>query len=120
MTSPVYDSTARLSSDPRLAAIMRPAKLAETTDVKDSGQTDTDTQSQPAGGSDFDIVLKSLLKPDQANNVSEEDLFAAIVQQRVTALKGKDAGDQFATLMTQQQDQLRKPDGYVSMEGSAV
>jgi hypothetical protein len=59
------------------------------------------------------------LKPDEANKVSEEDLFAALVHERVQKLKGDQGLEEFKGMMEQATSALRKPDGSVSMEEAA-
>jgi hypothetical protein len=69
-----------------------------------------------ATGTEFDATLKGMLTPDTANKVSEEDLFAALVQERIKKTKGEDALGEFQKLFDSAKTTLRKPDGYVPVE----
>jgi hypothetical protein len=74
----------------------------------------------PAAQSDFDTLLKGMLKPDSANKVSEEELFAGLAYERIHSLKGKEAADKYKTALESAQAALRKPDGYVPHEQAAL
>lgn len=69
-----------------------------------------------AGGGEFDTALKALLGSDPAKKVSEEDLFSAIVQERIKKTKGEDALKKFQELLTASKDKLKKGDGFVPIE----
>lgn len=84
----------------------------ETTSPTEESQT-----SEVSG--EFDTLLKSILGKDDQQSVSEEELFAALLQERVTALKGAETGAKFAELMNESRAALTKPDGYFSYEDSA-
>lgn len=70
--------------------------------------------------SDFDTLLKGMLKPDSANKVSEEELFAGLAYERINSLKGKEAADKYKTALDTARAELRKPDGYVPHEQAAI
>jgi hypothetical protein len=82
-------------------------------------QTSTPKSTQPIGSSEFDTTLKGLLTPDSANQVSEEELFAAIMQERLGKAKGQDALKEFQTLFAACKDKMKKPDGFVPVEDAA-
>lgn len=79
-------------------------------------QPSTPNTTPQAGSSDFDQTLKGLLKPDSANNVSEEELFSALVQERIKKTKGDAALGEFKTSLDAWSQKLRKPDGFVPVE----
>ena len=85
-----------------------------TTAVQEVSNKTTPTTT--AGSSDFEKMLRSLVSPDKANNVSEEDLFAALVQERIKATKGEEAATQFAQYLSDAKSAVARPDGFVSME----
>ena len=60
----------------------------------------------------FDSVLTRLLKPDAANQVNEEELFAGIIEQRIEALKGSDAAQKYHDALAAQMEVFRRADGY--------
>lgn len=66
--------------------------------------------------SDFSTFLQGVLTPDAANKVSEEELFSAIVQERIKSAKGEDTLKKFQETLTQTKDSMRKPDGFVPAE----
>ena len=74
---------------------------------------------QSDGDSGFDAVLKSLLQPNAENSVNEEELFAALLKERITAVKGEDAAKSYEELLTAKKEDLRRADGYVPVEQAA-
>ena len=80
-------------------------------------------EASPTGegtSTDFTDFLKAALIPDGANNVSEEELFAATIGERVSSLKGSDAATRYNEILASQRTSLTKPDGYVPHEQAAV
>jgi hypothetical protein len=80
------------------------------------------SQPQPTptpGNSAFETTLKGLLTPDSANKVSEEELFAALVQERLGKTKGEDALKEFQDIFTACKEKLKKPDGFIPVEDAA-
>ena len=74
-------------------------------------------QSTPSkGGGEFDQTLRALIAPEQGSKVSEEELFSALVQERIKKTKGEGALSEFTTLFTNAKNRLRKADGYVPVE----
>lgn len=65
---------------------------------------------------DFDATLKALLSPDKSNKVSEEELFSALVQERLKKTKGESTLSEFNTLFESAKKRLQKPDGFVPLE----
>ncbi len=73
--------------------------------------------AKTSGGSgDFDATLKALLAADGQNKVSEEDVFSALVQERIGKEKGQDALKTFQDLLKKSRDAHKKPDGFVPVE----
>lgn len=66
--------------------------------------------------SEFTTFLKGVLTPDSANKVSEEDLFSALVQQRIQHLKGDDALKKFQETLSQTKESMKRNDGLVPVE----
>jgi hypothetical protein len=69
--------------------------------------------------SEFSTFLKGVLTPDAANKVSEEELFSALVQERIKNSKGDETLKKFQETLAQTKDSMRKPDGYVPAEEAA-
>lgn len=78
-----------------------------------------DSSVETAQDSSFDSLVRGLLKPDQANNVNEEELFAALVQERVYSLKGQEAGDAFKATFEKSKMENAGLNGYVFLENAA-
>lgn len=68
---------------------------------------------------DFNTTLKAFLSPDKSNKVSEEELFSALVQERIKKTKGESALTEFKTIFESAKKRLQKPDGFVPMEDAA-
>ncbi len=66
----------------------------------------------------FQEVLGRLL-PSDKQEVSEEELFAAILAERIAALKGKEAADKFKEFLETSKSELRRADGFVPVEDAA-
>jgi hypothetical protein len=77
-----------------------------------------DSPKTPEAGkeTEFDKTLRALMRPDQANKVSEEDLFSALVQERVKKLKGEESLKEFQGMLQTSQETLKKADGFIPME----
>lgn len=84
------------------------------------GNRDTKTtQETPTGSDDFLSKLKAMLNPNQANSINEEELFAALIQERISSLKGDEAGAQFKEAFEAEKQGLTRGDGYVNVEQAA-
>jgi len=68
---------------------------------------------------DFNTTLKAFLSPDKSNKVSEEELFSALVQERIKKTKGESALTEFKTIFESAKKRLQKSDGFVPMEDAA-
>jgi hypothetical protein len=74
-------------------------------------------QAPEAGqAGEFDTTLRALVRPDQANKVSEEDLFSALVQERIKKLKGEETLKEFQGMLQTKQESMKKGDGFIPME----
>lgn len=74
------------------------------------------TSSDPAAAGDFDKTLKAFLATDGQNKVSEEDVFSALIQERLKKTKGEDALKTFQDLLAKSREAHKKPDGFVPVE----
>lgn len=77
------------------------------------------TDAPSSGSTEFDTTLKAILKGDSANKVSEEDVFSALVQERIKKTKGDDALKKFQELLAATQTEMKKDDGFIPMEDAA-
>jgi len=79
----------------------------------------TPPASPSAGSSEFDTTLKGILGTDSAKKVSEEDLFAALVSERIKKTKGEEEGAKFQQSLEAKKNEMRKGDGHTPMEDAA-
>lgn len=95
--------------------------VKETSAAQQNQQVTTQqtTEEKPKDAKDFETFLKGVLAPDAAGNVSEEELFAGVVQQRIAELKGDELGTEYKSALDSQSTTLKKPDGYVPFEDAA-
>jgi hypothetical protein len=68
---------------------------------------------------DFNTTLKAFLSPDKSNKVSEEELFSALVQERIKKTKGESALSEFKGLFESAKKRLQKPNGFIPVEDAA-
>ena len=69
---------------------------------------------------EFDKLLKASLSPDSKNEVSEEELFAAIAKERIEALKGTEVAKKFADLLKTEKSSLAAADGFAPAEQATI
>lgn len=83
-----------------------------STETLDSSEVD----SQTGLGGDFEGVLKKLLTPNSENQTNEEELFAAVAEQRILSLKGDEAAASFHSALVGKLDSNRGANGASSYE----
>jgi hypothetical protein len=91
-------------------------KLSSQAPSQQGVTTSSTAPAQAATNPEFSGFLKGVLTPDPANKVNEEDLFSAIVQERVKNAKGDEALSKFQETLTKAKDSMRKPNGNVPVE----
>lgn len=91
-------------------------KLSSQVPSQQGVTTSSTAPAQTSANTEFGGFLKGVLTPDSANKVNEEDLFSAIVQQRVKNAKGDEALSKFQETLTKAKDSMRKPNGHVPIE----
>ncbi|MEZ4754766.1 MAG: hypothetical protein R3A13_10745 [Bdellovibrionota bacterium] len=75
---------------------------------------------KPAGEEGgFEKMMKQLLSPDAANNVNEEELFSAVIRERLVDLKGEEAGTKYGELLEEHKASMTRADGYIPVEKAA-
>jgi hypothetical protein len=73
----------------------------------------SDSSSQE---NDFSVALRSFIRADAENNVNEEDLFAAIVRERVKSKKGDEIAQEYEAALAAATQQVKRPNGVSSSE----
>ena len=86
--------------------------------TEQGASSSTTSPSTAAPESDFEKLLKGLVKVNQENKVSEEALFAGIVRERVAKLKGEDVANEYDTLLDKAKIAATRGD-FVAMEEAA-
>lgn len=81
--------------------------------------TSSTTSSDEPATSDFEKFIKANLTPDSSQKVSEEDLFASLIPQRISKLKGEETAKKFSDEMALQSESLKKADGFIPFEEAA-
>jgi hypothetical protein len=95
---------------------MEISKLLSQTPSQQGVTTSSTAPAQAPDTTEFTKFLSGVLAPDSANKVNEEDLFSAIVQQRIKNAKGDDTLKKFQETLSQTKDSMRRPDGNVPVE----
>lgn len=80
---------------------------------------DQNTSDAPAEESGFDALLKQVLKIEDGKNVSEEELFAGLIQERLQTMKGDEALKKFQEHFEKEKLARTRYDGLVAMEDAA-
>lgn len=78
------------------------------------------TEDKPAeGNSGFDTVLRGMLQPDEANSINEEELFSALIAQRLGVHAGEEAAQAYQKKLEERKSALTRADGYIPVEDAA-
>lgn len=72
-----------------------------------------------AGKTNFSQVLRNFVQPDRDNLVSEEELFAGLIQERILKVKGAEALSVYQKMLDQQKAKFMGSAGYVAIEPAA-
>lgn len=81
----------------------------------ENSETNTTSES-----SDFDSIIKKFLPGTDSAEVSEEELFAATVGQRLFALKGNEALTKYQEYLESEKLSLTTPSGHIQVEQAAI
>ncbi len=76
----------------------------------------TPQSKTPIPGGEFAQTLKAFIAPGEGNKVSEEELFSALVQERIKKTQGEGALGEFTNILNGCKSRMRKADGYVPVE----
>ena len=85
-----------------------------TAQTSDSTQTTDSTEE-----SKFEALMLSILKIGKAKEVSEEDLFAGLIRERIQTLKGDDAAQKYDAAFEREKTATRRADGRYQIEDAA-
>jgi hypothetical protein len=77
------------------------------------------SQTSSGGESNFQQLLNTMLQADSEGKVNEEQLFSAIINERLTSNVGEEAAERYRQLFTEMQEQMTRADGYVPVEAAA-
>ena len=97
----------------------------QSVDNSKQNQTVTNTSKETTDrvastvSSEFENVMLSFLKVDQAKEVSEEDLFAGLIRERIQSLKGDEAAGKYDAAFEMHKTATQRPDGKFCIEDSA-
>jgi hypothetical protein len=87
--------------------------------VENAENNPEETQAQDTVVDSFDAVMGKVLQANRAGNVSEEDLFSALIYQRIDEKFGSEVAEQYRSKREQFEDQFRRPDGRTRVEDAA-
>lgn len=74
---------------------------------------------QDENGTPFDTFLRTLITPAEGDKVNEEDLYSALLQERIKKLHGDEAAEEYRTLFDEKKVALRRADGVERIEDAA-
>ncbi len=83
-----------------------------------SSQLNSDN-AQSEVSSSFQDILSQMLSVDSEGQVNEEQVFAALINERLTSMKGSEAAQEFETRYQTEQKQYERADGYIFLEDAA-
>lgn len=83
----------------------------------ESAETTTGSTGETIGT--FDEILSQILKPNSANEVNEEELFAGIIEERISTLKGEEAATTYHDKLDEYMASTQRADGYIFVEDAA-
>ncbi len=93
------------------------ATLSEMLSADGSEQVN---ESEPAQAiSSFESTMSEMLTADAGGQVNEEQLYAAIIYERLSATKGAETAQEFQNRYQDQQANFQRADGYVYLENAA-
>ncbi len=79
----------------------------------------TVTGLSETGSSNFQDILQSMLNPDQQGKVNEEQMFAAIINERLMTHVNEKAAEKYRELFAEYKVELQQNNGYIPVETAA-
>jgi hypothetical protein len=116
-TTAAIDTTNKITPDPVVPA----TSAADTTktDATTTPATTTSTATKDSSAGTFETFLKAQLANKTAGNVSEEELFSALIGQRIEALKDSETATKYTSALSDNKKAMAKADGFVPCEDAA-
>lgn len=81
--------------------------------------TDAEATGSEVEVTSFEDFMRSAISAEQGNIVNEEELFAALIEERIASLKGEEAAGQFREALEEEKASMRRGDGYIPVEDAA-
>ncbi len=79
----------------------------------------TSDNAQSEVSSSFQHILNQMLTADSEGQVNEEQVFAALINERLTSMKGAEAAQEFEARYQTEQKEYERADGYIFLEDAA-
>jgi hypothetical protein len=92
------------------------SKSSSVSEIKLSSSQDI---PKPSATSSFSTILGNLLPANQKENINEEQLFAALIEERLTTLKGTESAKAYHQLFTSYQESMVYAKGSPKIEEAA-
>ena len=116
---PLYSNTPSGVQTSKNRFLTSAATVDSAQDANPSTTENADSTSS-TNVTDFEALLNPLLVPNQEGVISEEQLFASLLVERITALKGQEAGAEFKSLLEDQKTKMTSSkNGYIPYEEAA-
>jgi len=91
-------------------------KQDQTVTASSSSTTDATSGTEE---SKFEALMLSILKVGKAKEVSEEDLFAGLIRERIETLKGSESAQKYDAAFEREKAATRRADGRFQIEDAA-
>ncbi len=92
---------------------------AATAVNNDTAATGNDSGAQDSSVSSFEAILSNLLSMGSQDNIDEEHLFSALLEERLTTLKGDEAATAYHQYLESHIGEMTRSDGYIPVEDAA-
>ena len=90
-----------------------------TDETKQSSSSEQDNKLSETSADEFSTFMRKALNAETKTQISEEELFSAIIEQRLFT-KGADLSEAFRKSRDEFSSSLRKPDGFIPSEEVAL
>ncbi len=77
------------------------------------------TESTEAAATGFEGLLRNIIAPEKNSSINEEELFAALLQERIETKVSAEAAEAFETALKSNKKAMRRGDGYTPVEDAA-
>ena len=100
-------------------AIQGVRSLLRSDEVSTEPKTEAKTEVSKEISSDFEAILKAHLTPDAENSIDEEELYSAILGERIKQAKGEDAFNRYKEELAIARTANTRSDGVIAEETAA-